>query len=199
MPTRLQTVMFDPLAYVHPQRLSLRGGCEAPAQRAAINDMLFDRYALSSCLDLARGEPAATLLLKHWFRLPQIVFLLGCARMRVALSRRGMSLRLPANVQAFMRLPVLRQSMPDRVSAEVLPTGASARLDRDALSYYGLRQLRAGAGDIPPALAQRLPLLFAPSFDEAARHAGEGRANVGGRTPEDVLILTMAIQHAKKY
>ena len=206
-PTRMQTVMFDPLAYIHPERLplpmSMSAGFDAPAQRAAINTMLLDRYRLSvePIPQRQRQAEAAKLLLRYWFRLPQIAFLLGCQRLRLALSRRGLLLRLPAQAQLFMTLPLLRNAGLDDCKQTALPCLDSDQdPDRDTLLRHGVRQLHLSLGGMPDALAQRLPLLLAPSFDAAADSGGAVRADgVADRTPEDALILTMAIRHVEKY
>lgn len=207
MPTRMQIVMFDPLAYIHPERLplpmSMSAGFDAPAQRAAINTMLLDRYRLSAEPVPQRQAEAAKLLLRYWFRLPQIAFLLGCQRLRLALSRRGLLLRLPAQAQLFMTLPLLCNAGLDACKQAVLrclESDSGRGPDHDTLLRHGVRQLHLSLGGMPDALAQRLPLLLAPSFDAAADSGGAVRADgVADRTPEDALILTMAIRHVEKY
>jgi type III secretion system OrgA/MxiK family protein len=207
-PTRWQTVMFDPLAYIHPERLQLPAGFESPAQRAALNRLLMAHFELDAGQFAAQPATQAAahedvqetaaekLLLKHWFHLPQIVFLLGCQRLRLALSRRGAMLQLPAAAQAFMTLPLL---------PPVQYTPAADIPGRAVLMRQGLRQLLLGLGldAFPAGLARRLPLLFAPAIDAVAEpeYQMEETAGIAGgtRDPAHALTLTMAIQHVKRY
>jgi type III secretion system OrgA/MxiK family protein len=203
-PTRWQTVMFDPLAYIHPERLQLPTGFASPAQRAALNRLLLAHFGLDAAQSATQAaahedvqETAAEkLLLKHWFHLPQIVFLLGCQRLRLALSRRGAMLQLPAAAQAFMTLPLLPPM-------QYTPTADIP--GRAMLMRQGLRQLLLGLGldAFPAGLARRLPLLFAPPIDAVAEpeyKMEEAAGTAGGtRDPAHALTLTMAIQHVKRY
>jgi type III secretion system OrgA/MxiK family protein len=194
-PTRWQTVMFDPLAYIHPDRFSLPPGFDTPAQRMAINRLLLTRYQLTSeampAVLPARQNDAAKLVLNHWFVLPQIVFLLGCRRLRLALSRRGAVLRLPAAAQAFLALPLLMQAGRADEASEASNAMAP---DRNALMREGARQLHLTLGELPAALSRRMALLFAPAFDDAAVQDDFHDM----RDPAHALTLTMAIQHVKR-
>jgi type III secretion system OrgA/MxiK family protein len=199
-PTRWQTVMFDPLAYIHPDRFSLPPGFDTPAQRSVINRLLLTRYQLTSeampaalpALSARQGDgDAAKLVLNHWFSLPQIVFLLGCQRLRPALSRRGAVLRLPAAAQAFLALPLLMQAGRADEASEASKAMAP---DRNALMREGARQLHLTLGELPAALTRRMALLFTPAFDDAAVQDDFHDM----RDPAHALTLTMAIQHVKR-
>jgi type III secretion system OrgA/MxiK family protein len=194
-PTRWQSVIYNPLGYIHPQRLSLPAGFEAPAQRAAINAMLLRRYRLEATPIASEQAAAAGLLLKHWFRLPQIALLLGCQRLRLSLARRGALLRLPLWAQTFASLPLLPQiGLESAVDAAHACQGDQG--DHGVLLRHGMQQLGIALGPLPTALAQRMPLMFAPAFDTAA--APKYVADEA-RTPAHSLTLTMAIQHVKRY
>lgn len=191
-PTRWQSVIYNPLGYIHPQRLSLQAGFEAPAQRAAINAMLLRRYRLEATPIASEQAAAAGLLLKHWFRLPQIALLLGCQRLRLSLARRGALLRLPLWAQSFAGLPLLPQTGPDLAPDAV----HASHDDHGVLLRHGMQQLGIALGPLPAALAQRMPLMFAPAFDATAAPVCTAEET---RTPAHSLTLTMAIQHVKRY
>jgi type III secretion system OrgA/MxiK family protein len=216
-PTRWQTVMFDPLAYIHPERLHLPAIFDSPAQRAAINRLLIARYRLDlprlpQPLQSARPRnETEELLLKHWLHLPQIVFLLGCQRLRLALARRGGLLRLPASARAFITLPLLPPALQGEPAneSETGPSAGRARSavapapDHATLLRHGLRQLDLGLGGLPALLAQRLPLLFAPEIDDAVPR-NDAKAAAAPTTedacdPSHALTLRMAIQHVKRH
>lgn len=193
-PTRWQTVMFDPLAYIHPERLHLQSAFETPAQRAALNRLLIAHYRLAMPEGATASAPvragaAEICLLKHWPALPRIVFLLGCRRLHLALLRRGALLKLPASAQAFLKLPL-------PLSAAV-PLPGKGIPGRALLQAHGVQQLRLALGNLPPLLAQRLPLLFAPAFDEQEIEAAPAAEDM--RDPAHALTLMMAIQHVKRY
>jgi type III secretion system OrgA/MxiK family protein len=196
-PTRWQTVMFDPLAYIHPDRFSAPPGFDTPAQRAAINGLLLAGYQLTSESSAAAlpvyQSDAVKLVLKHWFVLPQIVFLLGCQRLRLALARRGAVLRLPVSAQAFLTLPLLQQV--DRAN-EACEAGNAVAPNRDALMREGMRQLHLALGELPVAVIQRMALLFAPALDSVAATVANDLHDM--RDPAHALTLTMAIQHVKR-
>jgi type III secretion system OrgA/MxiK family protein len=215
LPARWETVMFDPLAYIHRDRLRLPPCVNTPAQRAAINRMLLDGHGLTAAAAVTAGatiaEPAALrlertrkLLLKHWFQLAQIVFLLGCQSLRMELSRRGAILRMPASARAFLTFPC--RHPPAAAAGATYPmyathdTRPAAHLDNSALLREGMRQLRMIVGELPEPLAQRMRLLFPPDFDNAAE--AEKPAGIPihqACDPSHALKLTMAIQHARRY
>jgi type III secretion system OrgA/MxiK family protein len=192
--------MFDPLAYIHRDRLRLPLCADTPAQRAAINRMLLDGHGLTTAGSGATG--AGKFLLKHWFQLAPIVFLLGCQSLRLELSRRGAILRMPASVRAFLTFP---RPQPTAADAMQLPSAMygsrpAVHLDNGALLREGMRQLRMIVGELPAPLAQRMRLLFPPQFD----HAAEAEKPAGvpihqACDPSQALTLTMAIQHARRY
>jgi type III secretion system OrgA/MxiK family protein len=193
-PTRWQSVIYNPLGYIHPQRLSLPAGFEAPAQRAAINAMLLRRYRLEATPIASEQAAAAGLLLKHWFRLPQIALLLGCQRLRLSLARRGALLRLPLWAQTFASLPLLPQIGLEPAADAAHVQGDQG--DHSVLLRHGMQQMGIALGPLPAALAQRMPLMFAPAFDTAA---APNLTADEARTPAHSLTLTMAIQHVKRY
>lgn len=197
LPGRLMTVMFDPLDYIHPARFRLPQHCGLPAQRAAINAMLLDHYALRRlpppCLTAGLDT-----VLKHWRRLPDIALLLGATYLRLALARRGAVLRLPLWVQVFLRLPL---SGGDAPPLQMTRNADESVPDLFLLSWHGVQLLDALADGLPTALKKRIPLLFAAPYDAVAAGtavdahpaavAGTGRA-------QQAMLLAMAIQHVKR-
>jgi type III secretion system OrgA/MxiK family protein len=197
MPTRWETVMFDPLAYIHRERLYLRGRFDMPAQRAAVNRLLLDGYGLTSGT-VPQHTGAEKLLLKNWFHLSQIVFLLGCQSLQLELSRRGAILRMPASVRAFLTLPFLQR--PGCAAAAANDPQTTAHCGRGALLREGLRRLRTILGELPDALAQRIPLLLPPEFDSVAEAEKSAVVPIHHACDSShALTLTMAIQHVKRY
>jgi len=180
----VQAVMFDPLSYIHPERLTLPAAFGAPGQHAIINRMLLDHYQLSS--DLPRVMPGSLdyLLLKHWLQLPQLAYLLACQRFRVALSRGGKLLSLPDWARSFAVLPLSHSG------DDAMPAGG---LDITTMLQQGLVDLLSRCHGVAPALRQRIPLLF-PHIVKMAEFPPPAAA-----AERDDILLILALQHVKKF
>lgn len=146
----LLRLLHDPLSYYRPWQQA--GRRLAPVQRSALNTWLSKRYALP-----AYREPPATQivftrrLLREWSRLPQVAYLLACAKHRRRLMGSSLFLSQPAPVHAFLRLPFAECEL-------ALPQ----RLDNDALHGWGAAYLLEGLhGRIPDWLQARARLCFA--------------------------------------
>ncbi|AUH51349.1 type III secretion apparatus protein OrgA/MxiK [Chromobacterium sp. ATCC 53434] len=177
VPPALRAILFDPLGYLHPRRLRLPPALIGPGQRAAVNDLLIAGYRLDTDWPATASLDAGPWL-RHWRRLPQIAYLMGCHAKRAALGWQGGLLRLPDWARPFAALP-----LPSDAAAPGAP------LSHLCLLRAGYGQLLAWGGDMPPALRQRLPLLFPPELDVEAAAA----------TVPDPLLLTLAIQYAQRH
>ncbi|UTH74118.1 type III secretion apparatus protein OrgA/MxiK [Chromobacterium sp. IIBBL 290-4] len=173
-----RAIVFDPLSYISPQRLALPPGLANPQSRAIVNDMLIDAYSLDTRLSGSEISNPAQKFLRHWPRLPQAAYLMGCQTLRAELLRQGAILRLPVWAQAFARLPL--GTAPGRASG--------SRVSHRDLTCAGYLHLLRWRDWLPPALAQRLPLLFPPMVD---RLAATGQA--------DAQLLTLALQQAGRH
>lgn len=181
---RLQTVMFDPLSYIHPQRFALPDALNSAKQHAIVNRMLLDHYQLSSCIPSVAPGGLDDLLLNNWIRLPQSAYLLACQRFRIALSRGAKLLSLPGWARSFAMLP-LSQSGYDAIPAD----GLSAT----ALLAYGFADLLSHCQGSALALRQRIPLLFPPRAETVVFPAPIATAE------RNDILLILALQHVKKF
>src|SRR5258706_12716221 len=86
--TRFERIMFDPLSYIHPQRLCLPQQLDTPRQRAALNDMLLGGFGLASGRTAPSGV-AEQQLIMHWQHLPYVCMLVGAQLLKSELARRG--------------------------------------------------------------------------------------------------------------
>jgi|MedtruStandDraft_1076414.scaffolds.fasta_scaffold01553_6 type III secretion system OrgA/MxiK family protein len=172
----LQRVLFDPLSYLHPQRVQIPASLTVhPAARAAANEILLHAYQLEvHCPTLS---PQERQWVHHWDHLPQAAYLIGCHTLRADLAWGGASLNLPAWVHSFtaIDLPVTRPAVQSVTGHGIL-------------LKTGYSRLLAWASKLPEPLAQRLPLLFPPDIDSVALQPAT-----------DPLILTLALQHAQRY
>ncbi|WP_199154773.1 type III secretion apparatus protein OrgA/MxiK [Chromobacterium sp. ASV23] len=174
----LQRVLFDPLAYLHPRRLLLPVDLtEQAAARSAVNSLLISVFQMRHDCDDAQLDPLARQWLRHWHRLPQTAYLIGCHALRADLAWRAGQLILPEWALTFTTI--------------ALPTEAASRQNipgHDAILRAGYGRLQPWRARLPVPLAQRLPLLFPPHVDSVASQQGA-----------DPLILTLALQHAQRH
>ncbi|MEJ8674085.1 type III secretion apparatus protein OrgA/MxiK [Chromobacterium amazonense] len=174
----LQRVLFDPLSYLHPGRLSLTASLTEPATaRAAVNSLLLAVFKMEHNCDDSLLDSLARQWLRHWLRLPQTAYLIGCHFLRADLAWRAGQLALPEWAHAF--------------STIALPTEAAPRQaapSHNAILRAGYARLLPWRARLPTPLAQRLPLLFPPHVDTVTAQQGA-----------DPLILTLALQHAQRH
>lgn len=174
-PVTLQRVLFDPLSYLHPQRVGFPANLTAqPAARAAANELLLAAF----CLEVHHLNltPLAREWVRHWYRLPQTAYLIGCHALRAELAWEGGLLNLPIWASHFTSI--------------ALPTDAVLGLqniNNSVLMKTGYAKLQAWGAQLPKPLAQRFPLLFPPHIDAAPPQPAA-----------DPLILTLALQHAQR-
>ncbi|OHX10895.1 hypothetical protein BI347_20115 [Chromobacterium sphagni] len=175
----VRAILFDPLGYLHRRRLQLPQTMDEPGQRAIINDMLIAAYRLDSGWPADSPNSLTRQWLRHWHRLPQAAYLMGSQLLRAGLAWQGASLRLPSWARDF-------SAMPLQTRAGHRPQQAINHADLLAAGYG---QLLGWSNQLPPALAQRLPLLFPPESSAAA---------VPDASP-DPLLLTLALQYAQRH
>ncbi|TFZ48660.1 type III secretion apparatus protein OrgA/MxiK [Serratia proteamaculans] len=177
----LQRVLFDPLLYLHPQRVQIPEDlASCSAERAAVNELLLGAFRLEAGhIDLS---PLARQWVRHWHRLPQVAYLIGCHSLRAELAWKGGLLNLPSWAITFTAI-----DLPTKVSLNQSANIQSVP-GHEALMATGYARLRLWRSQLPEPLRQRFPLLFAPYVDSAAPQPAA-----------DSLILTLALQHAEKY
>lgn len=171
----LQRVLFDPLSYLHPQRVRFSVNFTAqPATRAAANELLLAAFQLEAHrFDLT---PQAKECVRHWYQLPQTAYLIGCHTLRAELAWGGGLLSLPTWASHFTSI-TLRTSTARGLQ----------NVDHSVLMSTGYARLQAWSTRLPKPLAQRFPLLFSPHIDTAPPQPAA-----------DPLILTLALQHAQR-
>jgi type III secretion system OrgA/MxiK family protein len=175
----VRAILFDPLSYLHPQRLRLPAALDSPRQRAVVNDMLVSGHRLDCHWPAGPLNSAARQFLRHWPRLPQAAYLIGCQTLRAALGWQGGLLRLPAWAQDFA---IMGLDSPGGIEP-------SRSLAHNDLLRAGYSHLLAWKEELPSALAQRLALLFPPIVDGMPAASGS----------PDVLLLTLALQYAQRH
>ncbi|MEB0140402.1 MULTISPECIES: type III secretion apparatus protein OrgA/MxiK [unclassified Undibacterium] len=179
--SRLRTVIYNPLSYIHTQRLMLPAQLQKSAQLALINRILIDHYQLSCVTPDVKPGSLDQLLLNNWSELPYAAYLLACHQQRNSLARAGRLLRLPAWARSFALLPLSERLFP----AE---NNDVRSCEHAFLMQAGLQSLALLCEPASIALQQRIPLLFASSPIAPAITA----------TRAHFSLLLIALQHVKK-
>jgi len=145
----LLRLLHDPVGYYRPWRQAC--ATLQPAQRSALNAWLVQQHALPAYSAPPAGQDALTRrLVQGWARLPQVAYLLACAKHRERLLGDRRFLQLPAAVHALLRLPF----------ASAGDTGVDVQ-DPGSLQAWGAAYLLQGLqGQLPPWLQARLRLCF---------------------------------------
>jgi type III secretion system OrgA/MxiK family protein len=170
-------VLFDPLSYVDPGRVSARVAPDG-ALRAALNRALIGQYALPDA-DLAALTTDEYWVLDAWFGLRRAAYLLGCRRLRAQVLQQIGFLRCDAGVRRFLTLPL--------PCAEVQAPGVA--LSENVLLRYGAELFEPLFSRLAPALRARAALLF-PEDVSAVLSADSER-------PLHRSLLQLAIHHAQ--
>ncbi|MFH5255802.1 hypothetical protein ACGTRS_31670 [Burkholderia semiarida] len=186
LPTAVDRILLDPLAYIHPARLTLPGGMGGAEQRSVLNALIIDAYRLP--IDLkAQLSHAERDLIDAWSILPDVCALIGAQLLKAELAWGGAQMSLPHRIRRFASFPV-RQPM--------ISSGAhQRRLRESGLPYVqavGLEHLLAWQKDAAPALRARVKLPFAPEIDAFA-------PALQPDAPGDVFLVHQAIQYAKNH
>lgn len=178
LPIIWQKIIFDPLSYIHPQRLQIASEMIVkPAARAAANELILAAWQLKTGEKESIQNSLTQLWLRQWYRLPQVAYLLGCHKLRADLARQGALLGLPDWAQTFL-------AMNQGTSLSVCGKAPNHRF----LLSVGYAQLNALSEFLPESLAQRFPLLFPLFIKEASK-----------QDAVQMSILLLALQYAQKY
>ncbi len=178
--TPLDTVLFNPLSWMHPQRLPLKTGFDGIRQRSIINDMIIEAHGWSTQRPVLPETGLAPHFISQWHFLPQVALLIACQRHRAALTRQGRFMSLPAWVRSFAQLEIVDSAAP-------LP--AAVRIPETLLAW-GKNELVAGGRQLPAVIRQRISLLFSSDMDRDG--------NAGFHPSPSPLLIKFAFQHAKR-
>lgn len=150
----MASIMYDPLSYIHPQRMCLPKLFDTPRQRGVINDILMHQLGLPARLESVSSILERQLVL-NWTQLPYISTLIGAQLLKADLGWEGNLLHLSSSVQFFMsrRLDVAKPH--SRYSEEVL----------EDVQKIGLQHLLLWQLEASETLKKRMALLFPPNLD----------------------------------
>ena len=175
-------IMADPLSYLHESRLEQQGLPADPGIRAAVNDLLLQRYSLTS-LPMPRADEPAIWFARQWDLLGPAMFLLGCHAARNSLPFGSAWFALPHHARRFASLPAGGVARPP----------AQGAVDERRVWQLGAERLMPFCSGLPEPLTARLGLLLP---QDAAPFLLPGRSSVP--QARDPVLLTMAIHHASR-
>lgn len=182
----LQRIMFNPLSYIHPQRIPHLLNVVEPSSKevSAVNELLLHSLNLEYDDLNIKLSSLVQKLIRQWNALPQVAYLIGCHLLRKELAWNGASLKLPDWARHFMLIDIPSHDI----------TGYSASKGREILcnNYimnFGYSFLAYWAHELPKSIIQRMQILF-PSIDDSLIFEIEDA---------EPLILLMALQYAKMY
>ncbi|MBB3211543.1 type III secretion system OrgA/MxiK family protein [Herbaspirillum sp. Sphag1AN] len=200
---QLQEIMFDPLRYIHAERLLLPSPLKVPRARAVMNRILLGSIPPSPLsIDITASWHSCARhmqLLKQWSRLPYICKLVGAQRSRECLAWGGRNLKLSPVVRNFMALPLWQADDDDCFGSDKMRFSSTSEMEGIELSSElqlqaaGLACLLNWQIAAPSTLISRMQLMFHPELDKL--FASRRRQPT---YPELILIL-QAIEYAKNY
>ena len=175
MPALLR-VMYAPLDYIHPDYFPAPVCDLPPAAQQVVNNTLIQKFGLTTSLDFSlKSSDFSQRLVADWHLVPRAAWLLGCKLARGSLAKSGQLATLPDIARRFIELPVACDPIP-----------LNGPITRERLKEHGSRCLVQLQQNLPQALAQRLPLLFAPVGNGALQGVNLNRS-----------LLTFAFDYAK--
>lgn len=174
MDSRVQKIIYNPLSYIHKERLDIPCDLITTARaRSAANEFIIELYKLDK--SIASWGNDVYYWINLWDVLPQITYLLGY-HMFGCFKWCGDTLRVPDWVKHFsfksdtnIRLNLKRPK------------------EEKELYIKGYEYLSCACQTLPLSLRQRISLLFPDYVDEV---------NPADKT--DILLLTMVVQYVKK-
>lgn len=150
----MASIMYDPLSYIHPERMCLPKLFNTPHQRGIINGMLMDQLGLPTGLQPVISILESQLVL-NWKRLPYISTLIGVQLLKADLGWQGNLLHLSISVRSFMSLRLGVARRHSKYSKGVL----------EDVQRVGLRHLLLWQPKASKVLKERMALLFPPILD----------------------------------
>lgn len=179
--SQLDRILFGPLSWIHPERVRIPDQFNRGLCRSVINQVLLDALNISTQYDHRISNGLTRLFIDNWFILPKVAFLMSCQRYRACLAYGGKLEMLSAMARQFAQLELIETS---RCPSDISP-------DVQWLRAQAINELLCFSQDLPDAIRQRIPLLF----------PGGGAISLERQInpTADVLLLRLAIQHAKRY
>jgi len=178
--TQLERILFDPLGWIHPERVAIPPDFSQGRCRSVINEVLRVKFQLPVPDDVKSDQGITSLFIAHWSLLPHVAFLLCCQRYRAQLVGQRLYTRLPDAVRQFTLLDLFpsRSEQAEKVTCVTC-------------LYQRMYQELAGfESQLTAPLRPCLPLLFPPAKTPILTNTT--------LHPVNLLTLKLAIQHVQR-
>ncbi|AJY09263.1 hypothetical protein K6W16_19995 [Burkholderia dolosa] len=185
-PSAVERILFDPVSYIHPGRVTLPDWASFTGMRAALNDMIIDAYGLSVGWR-AMPSSAERCLIDTWPRLIDVCELIGAQLLKAELTWAGRQMTLPRRIRTFVAASGGTPARSDGTHRRALRTSGMA-----TVQAAGIDHVMAWQQASAPALRERVALMFAPETDRLT----SGAPSSGSA---DIFLIHRAIQYAKNH
>ncbi|GEM_PF-7097180 len=179
LPT-VETLMADPLAWVHPSRLGTPVHWNSAVPRGIINKIVVQQFALPVAATIGDGCRLTHTVIKHWMQLGEVAWYMACQRYRERLLHSGYQYQLSRKAQCFMQFDIVAPLQGDTVV-----------LDEHTLWQLAYSEMTPLFPSLQPGIAACIRLLFPRQVDALPLATAE--------QPFDPVLFFMALQHARKY
>lgn len=174
-----ETLLMKPASWISKERLVVHDIFDNDKCQSLINQNLIRQCGLSIELPEVEVGSFLDVFIQNWLFLPKISKLLACRRHRAALMYQQEFENLPQPVREFCLTDCI----------DIQPIIKGKRVTEDYLYACGAQMLMNLSVHLPPALIQRIPLLFNESI--------MGFKFEPHPKPLPLLDFRLAIQHAK--
>lgn len=174
---QVQHILFNPLGYMHPERLRIPAGLlQNDCTRQVVNGLILDSLALDSEPDDLSVETLS--FIKCWDDYEKIAWVIGCCISAQRLTWQGRIIRVPNVARHYFSFDMQPDTEP----------GCEPEFCKEDVIRLGYTRLYPLVAKLPLSFRQRFPLLFAPSVSDA-----EPVTSV----PVNASLLNMAVNYVK--
>lgn len=174
---QVQHILFNPLGYMHPERLRIPAGLtQTDRTRQVVNGLILKSLALDS----EPGELSVDTLsfIKCWNDYEKIAWVIGCCISAQRLTWQGKIICAPNVARHYFSV----DGQPD------IEPGCAPEVCEEDVIRLGYTRLYPLAAALPFSFRQRFPLLFAPSVSDAETVTS---------VPVSASLLNMAVNYVK--
>ncbi len=180
MLSTVETLMGDPLAWVHPSRLGTPAHWNRAVPRGIINKIVVQQFALPVPATMGDGCRLTHTVIKHWMLLGEVSCYMACQRYRERLLHSEYQHQLSTKAQCFMQFDIIAPLQGDTIT-----------LDEQTLWQLAYSEMAPLLPSLQPGIAACIRLLFPRQVDALPVASADHSF--------DPVLFFMALQHARKY
>lgn len=176
----VETLMADPLGWIHPSRTGTPAHWNSAAPRGIINKIIVQQFSLPAPATISDDCRLTHTVIEHWGVLGEAAWYMACQRYREQLLHSEYQHQLSAKAQRFMQFDIVAPRHGDIIS-----------LDEQTLWQLAYGEVAPLLSSLQPGIAVCIRLLFPRQVDEQPMAPADH--------PFDSVLFYMALQHARKY